>query len=94
MPVNAKCWWVTTAPDRSLDGQEKGCYISTMADDQTKVQVKEQEAIWLQEIESNPFDDEDIALFDLFDHRGWSPEQRRAYIIAQAKGALLPDAAE
>ena len=65
-----------------------------MVDDKTIVQARQQEAMWLQEIESNPFDHEDVALFALFDRKGWSPERRRAYIIAQAKGELLPDAAE
>jgi hypothetical protein len=43
----------------------------------------------MQEIEGNPLTAEDIALFDMFDREGWSHEQRRAYIIAEAMGLPL-----
>lgn len=53
------------------------------------------EAIRLQEIEGNPLDAEDLALFEMFERKGWSHEQRRKYIIAQAKSdAPVPEAAE
>ena len=52
------------------------------------------EAMHLQEIEGNPFDAEDIALFEMFDRKNWSHDQRRAFIIAQAKGEPVPVAAE
>jgi hypothetical protein len=56
--------------------------------------VRRLEAMHLQEIEGNPFDAEDIALFEMFEREGWSHEQCRAYIIAQAKGEQVPAAAE
>lgn len=43
------------------------------------------EAAHLQLIEGNPFDAEDIAMFEMFDREGFSPEQRRAYIIEQSR---------
>lgn len=44
---------------------------------------KLQDAAHLQKIEGNPLDADDIAMFEMFEREGWSPEQRRAYIIAQ-----------
>ena len=53
------------------------------------------EAARLQEIEGNPLDAEDLAMFEMFEREGWSHERRRAYIIAQARGrAPRSDAAE
>jgi hypothetical protein len=40
------------------------------------------EAMHLQEIEGNPLDGEDIAMFE---REGWDHERRRAYILAQAR---------
>jgi hypothetical protein len=45
------------------------------------------EAMHLQVIEGNPFDEEDIAMFEMFEREGWDHEQRRAYILAQAREA-------
>ncbi|WP_263349999.1 hypothetical protein [Acidicapsa acidisoli] len=39
----------------------------------------------LQEIEGNPLDAEDIAMFEMFDKNRWSHEKRIAYITEQAK---------
>jgi hypothetical protein len=38
------------------------------------------EAINLQQIESNPLSEEDIAMFEMFEHEGWSFEKRLEYI--------------
>ena len=43
------------------------------------------EAMNLQEIEGNPFDAEDIAMFEMFERDGWTHEQRRAHITALAR---------
>jgi hypothetical protein len=43
------------------------------------------EAMHLQEIEGNPLDAEDIAMFEMFEREGWDHERRRAYILAQAR---------
>lgn len=40
------------------------------------------EAMNLQAIEGNPLDAEDI---EMFEREGWSHEQRRAHVLAQAK---------
>lgn len=41
------------------------------------------EGLKLHEIENNPLDAEDIAMFEMFEREGWSHEKRRAYIRAQ-----------
>lgn len=43
------------------------------------------EAMRLHEIEGNPLDAEDIAMFEMFEREGWSFERHRAYILKQAK---------
>jgi len=43
------------------------------------------EAMRLQEIEGNPLDAEDIAMFEMFEREAWPHERRRAYILAQLK---------
>ena len=52
------------------------------------------EAIRLQEIEGNPLDAEQIAMFEMFEREGWPPERRTAYLLARARRAALSDAAE
>ena len=49
------------------------------------IEHRAREAAHLQLIEGNPFDAEDIAMFEMFDRKGFSPEQRRAYIIEQSR---------
>lgn len=48
----------------------------------------------LQEIESNPFDAEDEAMYAMFDREGWSHERRIAYIKKRAREDALVPAAE
>ena len=38
------------------------------------------EAAHLQAIEGNPLTAEEIAMFEMFEREGWSPERRRAHI--------------
>ena len=38
----------------------------------------------LQEIEGNPLDAADLAMFEMFEREGWPHECRRAYILAGA----------
>ncbi len=42
------------------------------------------EAMNLQDIEGNPFDAEDVAMFEMFEREAWTHEQCRAYILAAA----------
>jgi len=56
--------------------------------------AREEEAVHLQHLEGNPFDAEDEAMFAMFERKGWSHEQRRAYIAARARGLAAPEAAE
>ena len=41
------------------------------------------EAAHLQEIEGNPLTPDQLAMFEMFEREGWSPEDRRAYIKRQ-----------
>jgi hypothetical protein len=43
------------------------------------------EAMALQEIEGNPLDADDIALFEMFEREGWSHEKCRQYLLARAR---------
>ena len=52
------------------------------------------EAMHLQTMENNPFDAEDKAVFDMFERKGWTADQCRAFIIEQAKAESLVPAAE
>jgi hypothetical protein len=45
------------------------------------------EAMHLQAIEGNPLDEQDIAMFEMFEREGWDDEQCLAYILAQARTA-------
>ena len=44
-----------------------------------------QEAIRLHEIEGNPLDEEQIAMFHMFEREGWSDEQRLAHLRERAQ---------
>ncbi|MBI1227810.1 MAG: hypothetical protein GC192_21425 [Bacteroidetes bacterium] len=44
------------------------------------------EAINLQKIEGNPLTLEEIAMFEMFEHEGWSDEKCREYILGQFRG--------
>ncbi len=59
-----------------------------------EARLRRLEAMHLQEIEGNPFDAEDIAMFEMFEREKWSHEKRRAHIIEQALDEPVPDAAE
>ena len=52
------------------------------------------EAMKLQEIEGNPLDAEDVAMFEMFEREGWSHERCTAYILEQARRHSVPHAAE
>lgn len=49
------------------------------------------EAMAMQEIEGNPFDEADKALFEMFERENLSPDERRRIIIMQAKDQSVPD---
>jgi hypothetical protein len=40
-------------------------------------------AMRVQEIEGNPFDAADVAMFEMFEREAWPHERRRAYILAR-----------
>ena len=53
------------------------------------VQQRTREAAHLQMIEGNPLDADDIAMFEMFDREGFSPEQQLAYIHEDLKRRRL-----
>jgi hypothetical protein len=52
------------------------------------------EAQHLQVVEGNPLTAAEISMFEIFEREGWSPERRRARIMAQFKRPASPQAAE
>ena len=54
-------------------------------DERDSVAQRAREAAHLQLIEGNPFDADDLAMFEMFDREGFSPAERRAYIIEQSR---------
>jgi hypothetical protein len=51
-------------------------------------------AMHLQEIEGNPLDADDIAMFEMFEREGWPHERRLTYIREQALAVATATAAE
>ena len=45
------------------------------------------EAMALQEIEGNPLDAEQIAMFEMFERERWSHDRRREYLFVRAREA-------
>lgn len=52
------------------------------------------EAMRLQEIEGNPLDAEQIAMFEMFEREAWPHERRLAHILERARKFSAPEAAE
>ncbi|MDE0281990.1 MAG: hypothetical protein OXN16_13090 [Gammaproteobacteria bacterium] len=52
------------------------------------------EVAHLQAIEGNPLTAEEIAMFEMFEREGWSPECRRAYIASRIEARGRVAAAE
>jgi hypothetical protein len=48
------------------------------------------EGMRLQEIEGNPLDAEQVAMFEMFEREGWSHERRRAHLLERAKRVRAP----
>jgi hypothetical protein len=51
-------------------------------------------AMHLQEIEGNPLDAEQVAMFEMFERERWSHEKRLAYILERVAKARFVSAAE
>ena len=52
------------------------------------------EVAHLQAIEGNPLSAEEIAMFEMFEREGWSPERRRAHIARRIRDRGRVAAAE
>ncbi|SFB19284.1 hypothetical protein SAMN03159496_02270 [Rhizobium sp. NFR07] len=61
--------------------------------DKDLIRQRTLEAAHLQAIESNPLDAEQVAMFEMFDRKGWPEEKQLAYILERAR-AQASDAAE
>jgi hypothetical protein len=46
----------------------------------------------MQQIEQNPLSEDQVAMFEMFESRGWSHEQRRDYLAARLGVALAKPA--
>jgi hypothetical protein len=57
-----------------------------------EARIRRLEAMRLQEIEGNPLDADDIAMFEMFEREKWSHERRRAYIMEHARVRVFPAA--
>ncbi|RYE57538.1 MAG: hypothetical protein EOP18_02585 [Rhizobiaceae bacterium] len=53
------------------------------------VERRTREAAHLQLIEGNPLDADDMAMFEMFDREGFSPEQQLAYVRADLEKRKL-----
>ena len=51
-------------------------------------------AMHLQEIEGNPLDAKQVAMFEMFEHERWSHEKRLDYILQRVAKARFVSAAE
>lgn len=51
-----------------------------------------QEAQHLQTLEGNPLNDDELAMFEMFEREHWSDERRRAYILKEFKVPAAPAA--
>ena len=52
------------------------------------------EAAHPQAIEGSPLSPDELAMFEMFEHEGWAPEDRRAYIERQLRARRHLAAAE
>ena len=67
----------------------------TLSDEEVaEARVRRLEAMRLQEIEGNPLDAEDLAMFEMFEREKWSHERCVAYILEQARKKAFVPAAE
>jgi hypothetical protein len=67
----------------------------TLTDEQVAAaRERRLEAMRLQEIEGNPLDAEQVAMFEMFERETWSHERRLAYIAERAARLATFKAAE
>ena len=67
--------------------------VTRLTDEQIAAsRARRLEAMRLQEIEGNPLDAEQVAMFEMFEREGWSHEQCTAWLLERARRAGVPDA--
>ena len=57
--------------------------------DKDTIRQRTLEAAHLQAIEGNPLDAEDLAMFEMFEREGFSPEEELEYIRADLQSRML-----
>lgn len=55
--------------------------------DKDTIRQRTLEAAHLQEIEGNPLDADQMAMFEMFDRENWPEEKRLAYILDRARSS-------
>lgn len=83
-------WDACNPGDLPIQASRKRSFMS----DKDTIRQRTLEAAHLQAIEGNPLDAEQLAMFEMFDREGWSPERQRAYILERARSAAAQQAAE
>jgi uncharacterized protein YjhX (UPF0386 family) len=63
-------------------------------EDVAQARERRLDAMHLQEIEDNPLDAEQVAMFEMFEREAWSHEQCRAYILERVALKRTVHAAE
>jgi hypothetical protein len=78
--LSASFWYNEPMTD---DGKKSPEYDRLLTDEELAVAVqRRKEGMKLHEIESNPLDAEQIAIFEMFERERWSHEKCRDYIFA------------
>lgn len=63
-------------------------------DEVAAARIRRLEAMRLQEIEGNPLDAADVAMFEMFEREKWPHDRCVAYILEQARKKAFVPAAE
>ncbi len=70
-------------------------FENKLTDEQVaEAKLRRLEAMHMQEIEGNPLDADQIAMFEMFEREKWSHEKRLAYILAKARAKTVSEVAE
>jgi hypothetical protein len=68
--------------------------IPLSPDEVAQARERRLDAMHLQEIEGNPLDAEQVAMFEMFEREAWSHERRREYIFERIAHRRAASAAE
>jgi hypothetical protein len=65
--------------------------VYPLASDMLMARKRRLAAMRLQEVEGNPLDTDHVAMFEMFEREAWTHDQRRAYIMSQARLAVAAE---